>query len=237
MEPEEGISLLGMNSIRIFMSYTTHNAEEKKRAGKLKHYLEQIGFEVFLAHEDLGYCKNYPKELVKRLKSSEVFICLLSSTFVEHYEWTVPEVGIAYSENKLIIPLMVDKVVPFGFIKEINGIKIRFKSDETIASEIYEIITDDERFKTEIKDFAINRLIESKGFYEANARANALKDFSFNKVEINRLVQGVNNNGQIWMAWTAQKILTKIFKKNQKWIPQYIYSEVMSNIKILPEKK
>jgi len=237
MEPKEGVSLLGMNSLRIFLSYSTRNDKEKRRAGELRNCLKQIGFEVFLAHEDLGYCKNYPKELINKLKSSEVFICLLSSTFVEHYEWTVPEVGIAFSEDKLIIPLMIDTVPPFGFIEHTNGIKIMYKGNDVVASEIYKIIAEDEKFINEIKNFSINRLIESNGYYEANARADALKDFDFNKEEINRLVQGVLNNSQIWGAWTAQEVLTQIFKKNQKWIPQYIYSEVMSNIKILPEKK
>ena len=53
---------------------------KKEIVGKLKNRLELIGFEVFIAHEDISPCIKWWEEIIKNLKRCDVFIPLLTNS-------------------------------------------------------------------------------------------------------------------------------------------------------------
>ncbi len=109
-----------MNSLRIFFSYSI---DDKKIVGMLKKQLEFMGFEVFLAHDDIEPSAEWQDEIIKNLKSCDVFIPLLTKSFRES-KFTDQETGIAVATDKFIISLQVD-FPPYGFIGKKQGLKIK----------------------------------------------------------------------------------------------------------------
>lgn len=212
--------------MRIFVSYSN---EDRKNVGSLKKSLENLGFEVFIAHDDINPRSEWQEEIIKNLQRCDVFIPYLSNDF-KNSKWTDQETGIAFAGDKLIISLQVD-VPPYGFIGKYQGLKIclnnygRFDFDET-AEKIANTIITDEKFKEGMKEFAINSLLNSGDFSEANARVKLLKYFEYTKEEINRICEGILKNNQVYAAYKAKNILREILEKYQKIIKPEIYSEI-----------
>jgi hypothetical protein len=174
----------------------------------LKDSFEKIGFEVFLAHEDIKPGLEWQTEIIKNLKKCDIFIPFLTKNFGSS-EWTDQETGMAVIDDKLIIPLQVN-VLPYGFIGKIQGQKLHKPSEgeldfDRVTEEITKIIINDKRFRSGIKEFAISNLINSRSYYEANARVKILKYFvKFTNEEINRICDGVIKNTQIYGAGIAE---------------------------------
>jgi hypothetical protein len=213
------VSIPALKSIRIFVSYSS---EDKKIVGSLKDSLEKIGFEVFLAHEDIKPGLEWPDEIVRNLKSCHIFVPFLTKNF-GNSEWTDQETGMAFADGKLIISLQVD-VPPYGFIGKKQGLKIcktlegELDFDRT-AEEITKIIINDEKFRSGMKEFVISNLINSQYYREANARVIFLEYFEeFTDEEVNRICEGAINSNEICGAFTAQRVLREFIDKYRKVI-------------------
>lgn len=211
-----------MDSLRTFFSYS---ADDKKIVGMLKEQLEFMGFEVFLAHDDIEPSVEWQDEIIKNLKSCDIFIPLLTKSFRESF-WTDQETGIAVATDKFIISLQVD-FPPYGFIGKKQGLKIdtyylRNEDGQTvnkylknIATKIFNTIRTQSKFgDEELKRFFINRFISSKSYYEANARAKLLEDFpDYTPEQVHQIFNATIDNRKIYDGYTARKVLTKFFKK------------------------
>ena len=218
----------GIKSLRIFFSYST---TDKQIVGKLKLFLENSGFEVFLAHEDIRPLVEWQDEIVKNLQRCDIFIPLLTKDFMKS-GWTNQEIGIAIAGDKFIIPLQVD-IAPPGFLGKIQSLKINISELRPyIAEQIVSLIKNKSKFGKDMKNFIINQLEESGSFEEAKARSSLLEDFEvFSKEEINRVVDIVINSRCIHDSYGAQKILRRLFKKYKTDIEKDKYDKVMKSIK------
>ena len=116
-------------SIRIFLSYSS---DDGILAGKIKRYLEDyFGFEVFLAHEDIGAAEEWPKVIIENLKSTDIFMPLLSPNFTKS-SFTDQETGMAFILGKGIIPISVETgVTPYGFINKIQALKLKIEDSSS----------------------------------------------------------------------------------------------------------
>lgn len=211
-----------MDSLRIFFSYST---DDKKLVGMLKEYLEYMGFEIFLAHEDLAPCVEWQEEIKKNLNRCDIFIPFLTKSFKKS-DWTDQEIGIAVAADKFIISLQVD-FPPYGFIGKNQGLKVntnylRNEDEKTIRNHLKYIAT--KIFQTirirsifgdeELKRFFIDRFISSKNYYEANARAKILEDFpDYTPDQLNQIFNATIDNERIYKGYTAKEVLMKFFKK------------------------
>lgn len=215
-----------LKSIRIFISYSD---KDRKAVGLLKKCLEEIGFEVFIAHEDIKPRSEWQDEIMRNLNRCDIFMPFLSKHF-ETSKWGDQETGIAIASRKAILPLQVD-IPPYGFIGKIQSLKIvrnsngKFNFYET-AEKIATTIITDEKFKENMKEFAINSLISSRSFEEANTRVKLLEYFDFTDEEINRICSDVLNNNQVYGAYTAQTVLRRIIDKYQNAIKPGIHKEI-----------
>lgn len=192
--------------------------------------MEKIGFEVFLAHEDIKPSLEWQNEIIRNLKRCDIFIPFLSKNF-ENSEWTDQETGMVIADGKFIIPLQVD-APPYGFIGKYQSQKL-YKSSrgeldfDKTAEEITKIIINDERFRSDMKEFVINGLINSMSYYEANARVKLLKFFNkFTNREVNKICESAINNNQIYGAFDAQRILGEFIDKHKKVIKSENYKKL-----------
>jgi hypothetical protein len=217
--------LYGIKSLRIFFSYST---DDKEIVGKIKLYLEEMGFEVFLAHEDISPCEEWQDEIIKNLQRCDIFIPLLTDNFMKS-EWTNQEIGIAVDANKFIIPLQVD-IKPPGFLGHIQSLKI--SPAEVIglnpAQQIFALIKNKSKFGKDMKNFVIKQLEDSGSFEAASARSKLLRDFKdFSKEELDRIVNATINSRCIYNSFGAQRVLKSLFKKYETDIEKEKYDKVM----------
>jgi hypothetical protein len=212
------IDMPALKSIRIFISYSS---KDKKTVGSLKDSLEKIGFEVFLAHEDIKPSSEWQTEIVRNLKKCDIFIPFLSKKF-KTSKWTDQEIGMAFVEGKFVIPLQVDRP-PYGFIEKYQSQKLckskgELDFDET-AKEITKIIVNAKRFKNDMKEFVISNLLNSQHWHEAKARVIFLEYFdTFSVKEVNRIVDGAIKNFEIHAEFTSERVLKRFIDKYQKVI-------------------
>jgi len=217
--------LYGIKSLRIFFSYSTI---DKEIVGKLKSYLEEMGFEVFLAHEDISPCEEWQDEIIKNLKRCDIFIPLLTDNFMKS-EWTNQEIGIAIYGDKFIIPLQVN-IKPPGFLGRIQSLKLN--PDEEIgayhAQQIVGLIKNKSKFGKDMKNFVIKQLEDSGSFEDASARSKLLRDFKdFSKEEINRIINITISSRCIHDSFSARRVLKSFFKKYEADIEKEKYDKVM----------
>lgn len=108
--------LSDINNLKAFISYSH---EDREIASEIKEKLESFEIECFMAHDDLGASEEWKQRILEELYQSDIFVALLSDNF-KNSEWCSQESGIAALKevynNILIIPLMIDRTTPYGFI-------------------------------------------------------------------------------------------------------------------------
>lgn len=203
----------------MFFSYSTH---DKNIVGRLKEQLEFMGFEVFLAHDDIKPSVEWQGDIINNLKSCDIFIPLLTKGFRES-DWTDQETGMAVATDKFIIALQVD-FPPYGFIGKNQGLKIKLsdirnedpeyvkKAFKYYAEKIAKVIINE--FGEDMKSFVINNFIRSENFYQADARLKLLKYFpDYSPEQASQIFNAAIDNKYNFKAYNAEKVLTSIFKK------------------------
>ncbi|KAB2946093.1 MAG: TIR domain protein [Candidatus Methanoperedens nitroreducens] len=208
-----------MDSFRIFFSYST---DDKTIVGKLKEQLEFMGFEVFLAHDDIEPNIEWQYDIIKNIKGCDTFIPLLTKSFRES-AWTDQEIGMAVATDKFIVALQVD-FPPYGFLGKNQGLRIKLsdiikdnpenvkRAFKYYAEKIAKVIIN--KFGENMKSFVINNFIRSKDFYQANARAKLLEFFpDYTAEQANQVLIATIDNTKIYYGYTAKIELTKFFKK------------------------
>ena len=86
----------------VFLSY---HHKDKTLAGKIKKRLDTLGFDAFLAHEDIDVSVESNREILRRLESCSVLIAIVTRNF-SRSEWTNQEVGIFLGKNKPVVSLV-----------------------------------------------------------------------------------------------------------------------------------
>ncbi|MBA3724410.1 MAG: toll/interleukin-1 receptor domain-containing protein [Candidatus Levybacteria bacterium] len=116
--------------IKVFISYST---KDSVLAGRVKDYFEKcIGFEVFLAHDDLKASNDWPKEILNNLQNTDFVIPLLSKHFLKSF-FANQELGIAFYKNLKIIPFSLDGTNSDSFIRNIQAYKSKTWTDNEIV--------------------------------------------------------------------------------------------------------
>lgn len=189
-------------SIRIFICYSSL---DNIIAGKIKQYLEQyFGFEVFLAHEDLEGGEEFDDLIVENLKSTDIFLPLLSSNFKTTSGYTDQETGMAYVLDKKIIPVSIEgKIKPYGFISKIQSLSLKIEKVAepkwfNICEKVAETIGKKALFRDSVKNSIIRAFSSSYSFQFTNTMISLVKKFEpYNKQQVNRIIKAYLENPQI----------------------------------------
>jgi len=165
--------------ISIFISYST---KDKNVAGEIKKGLEKLGFNCFLAHEDLP-AGEWREHIDTELEKFDVFLPLLTDAARESV-WVHQESGIAHKrkkkdcKNTSIIPLKVE-YDPEGCLSIYQAYQLRFGFWGGLEFESKEILALSKKFVKEIegrdraRTYALRKL--SNAFPD---EANIILDFA-----------------------------------------------------------
>lgn len=115
---------------KVFISYSTKYFPIVEHVRKL---LQHSSVEVFVAEYSVAPGSSLSEEIISAIKSCNMFILLWSSNSKES-EWVPQEIGIAASEKKLILPIVLqpDLKLP-GFIQDRKYLKA-YKNPEATLS-------------------------------------------------------------------------------------------------------
>lgn len=115
---------------KVFISYSTKDLPVVEH---VKALLQHSSVEVFVAEYSVAPGKSLPAEIITAIKNCNLFI-LLWSTNSKESEWVPQEIGIAASDKKPILPIVLHPDISLpGFIKELKYLPV-YKNPEGALS-------------------------------------------------------------------------------------------------------
>ena len=100
----------------------------------LKTNLAHWGISAFIAHEDIKASREWRDEVEAGLETMDILVAVVEPGFKES-DWCAQEVGYALGRKVVIIPLRAG-LDPFGFFGKYQGIQVKGKLPDQVASEI-----------------------------------------------------------------------------------------------------
>jgi hypothetical protein len=204
-----------MDRISVFISYSS---KQKIIGGTLKSYLENLcGYEAFIAHDDILGSTIWEDEIIQAIKNADFFIPLISKEFKES-PFTDQETGIAVYLEKKIIPIKLDEVNPYGFIKKYQALQYRNNVNRlalTIAQIglIYEPLSS---YHQKSLNSIVHAFCKSISFEIANATIQILcKCNDLSPSQLAQIVKAIKTNSQIKNAYglnTLKECLNNKYK-------------------------
>ncbi len=208
-----------MESLKVFISYSSKD----KELGRLfKTYFENYaGFSVFLAHEDISPATEWELKIIKELKESDVVTPLITENY-RNSEFTDQELGMALAWEKVILPIKLTNINPYGFIKKFQALKCRNDEQSVINAVVSTVLvlTESKEFnkhKEAVIDSVIKAFYQSSSFKMSRTIIGVLiKIDSFNKKQILSIKKAIENNFQINQEYYALPDFKKILKEKYK---------------------
>lgn len=203
-----------IKEVRIFLSYSSLN---KKVVGKIKLWLSEFGFNVFLAHDDIRPSLEWQKVIIENLKKSHVFIPIITPEFNKS-KWTDQESGMAFISNKLIIPILIGRGLnPHGFLSIYQALKLDPQELEKGCIKIAKAIKDDQKYAPIVLDLLIKSLKESRSYASSEWKTSMISEFdSFTKKQFDLILKTAINNNQIHYAYGSRIDLQNLIKKHSR---------------------
>ncbi len=192
-----------------FISYAS---DIKRTAGRIKGYLDQYGFNCFLAHEDIPPQTKWPKEIVKALEQCDLFLPLLTSGFIESF-FCQQETGFAYCRDVEILPVMISKE-PIGMIADLQAVKFNKEEFESSCWKIVVHVGKKNTFSGPVLDALIEWFGKSNTYKDGTESAKKiLNEFDFSERQIKDIRNHIKNNSQIHETKEARDSIFKFMDR------------------------
>ena len=207
--------------MKTFISYVSGIS---RLAGRIKEYLDEYGFNCFLAHEDIEPQSDWPKEIEENLEECDLFLPLLTPRFRTSF-YCQQETGYAYRNRVEIVPILIS-ATPLGFIANLQGIKFKRKRFDESCWKIVEHVAQNKRLSKPVIDALIRHFGKSETYDEACEWADLLlNEFDFTSAQVKATKRHIKKNGQIYETKKARDCIfefmggyPKIFDDNfVKW--------------------
>lgn len=210
-------------TLKVFIS---HSHKDNKIASAIKNAFNYYGINAFLAKEDIQVGQKWPNEILYNLKKCTIFVAIISENFKQSF-WTNQEVGFAFCQEKIIVPISIDDSLPYGLIYDCQSLtsfkckeqmKHSYPNEEIIdckesVFEIIEIIASKIEFKNDIKRILIDKLCKLRSYDDAEKYFELLNKLQpFSKGQINDIIDKSMRNNQIHKAQKCQKILRELIE-------------------------
>ena len=192
-----------------FISYAK---DIKKTAGKIKGYLDQYGFNCFLAHEDIPPQTEWPSEILDALERCDLFLPLLTLGFIESF-FCQQETGYAYCRGIEILPVMISKA-PMGMIADMQAVRFNKKKFKSSCWKIVEHVAKMDSISRSILDELITWFGESNSYDVATERAKKIiNKFDFTPRQIKTIRRYIKKNPQIYETKKARDSIFKFMDR------------------------
>lgn len=215
-----------IDKMKIFLSYSSEN---KIGVGKIRTWLSDFGFDVFVAHEDIEPALEWQKVIIKSLKDCHVFIPIITPEF-DKSKWTDQESGMAFITSKLIIPISVGKGPnPHGFLAIYQALPMNPEEIEKGCIKIVKAIKNDPRYTSLLLDLLLQSLGREKTrtFASSEWRTALISEFeTFTKNQFDSLIKSAIGNNQVHFAGGSRIDLQNIINKHQQLVNTDLLSQL-----------
>ena len=113
--------------LKIFISYSTNDIE------KIKPILDNLSTiqdtKIFFADKTIDPGDNINQVIIDNIKKCDIFIVFYSESAVKS-NYVQQEIGVSKSNNKIIIPILLDSTKPTGMLAEVNYLNFRDPSKQ-----------------------------------------------------------------------------------------------------------
>lgn len=199
--------------------FISHIAEQKSLAAQIAGSLNWLGYDGFVAHQDIHPGKEWIDVIKAALYSCHALIALLHNGFKESV-WCDQEIGIAIGRNVPVIPIRFD-IDPYGFMGSIQAINASTERDKvapSIASEITRILLGDKRTALSSIEAILSKFENARSFNQANSLSKLLAESAvvLSADQLNRMRIAKETNGQVEQAFTVDENIKILERKLQK---------------------
>ncbi len=206
---------------KLFLSYSHKN---RKLAHRLREALEQFGFSVFLAHDDIQVSKRWRKEILKNLKACAVFVPILTKEFIES-DWTDQETGYALSQGARIVPVKVG-IDPYGFIGEFQATTLKKGALAETCWKIMASLSNDDRLADDAREGAIDAFLRSGTFVDAQFNLPRLVKLGpFSQAQLAKLIEGSSRNQNIHGCYKARPLMQELLDQSRGRVPRRVIAK------------
>lgn len=189
--------------MRTFISYASNF---KRTAGRIKEYLDQYGFNCFLAHEDIPPQTVWPAEILREIERCDLFLPLLTSGFIESF-YCQQETGFAYCRDVEILPVYVSKA-PMGMIADIQAVRFNRRKFESSCWRIVKHVAKNTSLSKPVLDALIKEFGESGSYDDACERAEKiLSEFDLSPKQVRTIKRYIKRNSQIHETKKARQAI------------------------------
>lgn len=196
-----------MNRLKAFISYSS---KQKVIGGRFKECLENhCGYEVFVAHSDMPAASDFPEEIKKEIIASDFFIPLLSQEF-RMSDFSDQETGAAVILGKKMIPVKLEHVNPYGFIRSTHALQYKLTPDDLFSPDnieelvltIAQIGLGLESYQKKAIDSLVYAFCKSKSVDSTNASIQIMLKYGhFTKAHLKQIVEAIHANNAIKSAF------------------------------------
>lgn len=202
--------------MKTFISY---ESTIKVMAGNIKSYLDNFNFNCFLAHEDIIPQNKWPEDLDKALKSSSLFLPILTPEFKQSF-YCQQETGFACCQGIQILPVMVSQS-PMGMISDLQAIKFNESDLENSCWKIVDHVAKNPALSKTVLDALIQWFGESDSYGTANARAKkVLCDYDFSDEQLLKIKSYIEDNSQIHETKNARDVIFDFMRKHKAYFDE-----------------
>ena len=168
----------------IFISYSTKDLD------KIKPVINQLSIiqntKIFFADKSIYPGDNISQTIIDSIKNSDVFLVFYSESAIKS-NYVQQEIGVAKSNNKIIIPILLDDSKPTGMLQGINYLDLSDKTKQQIEIQrLSDFIVQAVKSRRQ-KQNNLWTLIAAFGIGYLLSRSDADEyedDYWFNKVEM-----------------------------------------------------
>lgn len=195
--------------LKLFFS---HTSAHKVFAGTLRDLLQTYGISAFVAHSDIEPTLEWQGVIEFALRTCDAFGALLTADFPGS-KWTDQEVGFAYGQDKLMIPIRLE-IDPYGFIGKYQGLSISNFDEKFIAEGLFKVLLGHEKTQLKMSEGLVSAFEESHSFQDAKDRMSRLEQLkTFNKELASRLYVAIEENPQIKGSWGVPDRVNRLMDK------------------------
>lgn len=210
--------------MKAFISYSTIQI---KLAQEIKDFLKTIDIDSFIAKDDLRTASDWKNMIFNELSASDIFIPILTLDFKKS-EWCSQELGIAFYNNKKIIPISVDDCKPYGFINNLQSRSIAEYGVDLIISEgLLE-------YKIDNGGFGFAELLKkSESFRYSEKIFKILQPYYsiLGKESLNKIIEYSISNGHVWAAnECANNYIPVLLEERKNDIDPLLYKKIQYQI-------
>lgn len=188
----------------------------KKTAELIKEYLDQFGFNCFLAHKDIPPQTVWPAEILNALRNCDLFLPLLTEGFMESF-YCQQETGFAYCRDVEILPVKITKA-PMGMIADIQAVIFNSEKFDASCWKIVSHVAKNNSLSKPVLDALISWFGESRSYDMTTKRAKKiLNEFDYTPSQVKAIRRHLKKNSQIYETKEARDSIFKFMDKYSRF--------------------